>query len=146
MPGGSTEVPEIELSPPQIDKIDVVCDVNRGQWTIELVATAWVGGAELIWTDDGEYAELHTFQSIQAAPKGKRDLLILEMSVAVDWRVGGNSSTAFTCAHEPSVLITVEDLDGVVSDCARFGNDPDLISLVPDVPSCDQIWDALVIE
>jgi hypothetical protein len=146
VPLGSTEVADLELLPPEISDIDIVCDVDKGAWTIDLVATAWTGAAELIWTDDGEYVEFHTFQSVAAAPKGKRDQLILEMSVAVDWRVNGNGTTAFTCAHEPSVLVTVADLDGVVSDCARFGNDPDLVAMVPDVPECDQLWESLIIE
>jgi len=145
LPGGDSAVLNPELSPPEIDDIDLVCDVDKGLWTIELVVSAWTGGAELMWTTDAEYVEIHSFQSISAGPKGKREVLILEMSSAVDWRVGGNGATAFSCASTPSVLVTVFDLDREISDCARFGYRPDLVETL-NVSSCDQVWDSLVID
>lgn len=125
-----------ELTTPALDEVALACDVGESKWRLDATATSWTGGGHLYWTVDGEYVEKHYVRSISAAGDGSSDTLLLELSVAADWReVSSGSSTAFTCGQDPAWRLVIYDTEEAVADCRAEGDEA-LWADQPDVPAC----------
>jgi len=134
--GEDTFVDE-QLSPPAIDSFDVSCDVDAAKWTIDVMASSWTTGGEVLLTVDGIYAELHDVTSQQVAADGSSDHLSLTMNIVADWREAtGNAQTAFLCADDPALRFVIYDLDGKISDCRNWGENQAALDTVEDIPPC----------
>lgn len=127
---------DVKLEPPTIESLDVVCDADRGRWTLTIDATAWTGGATTAWTSDGTYVELHDFSTESYADDGSYEVLVMTLSIVEDWREAAASSTVFLCTEEPSLVLSLRGTDGEQADCATWGPNPELLAALEDVPQC----------
>lgn len=106
-------------------------------WRIEATATAWTGGALLVWTPDGRWFEEHYVRSVEAAAGGDGDRLRLDLDVVGDWRQAEpGASTAVHCGDDPDVLFALLDLDEEVAGCAARGRDAAWWASVEGAPAC----------
>lgn len=138
MPGpyGVRDPEPVEVLPPAIASFAVDCDVDDGQWTVEVEATAWTGGGTSWWTVDGVYVEEHGIDPVATEPDGAGETLEATISVVVDWRLASARNTAFACSDDPNVLFELKDLDGNGVDCRVVGPDPAIWAGVEGVPGC----------
>ena len=135
--GKDTFVDE-RLGPPGIQSFEVSCDVDAAKWTIDVFASSWTTGGEIVLTVDGTYVERHDVTSQQVAADGSSDHLSLSMNIVSDWRdATGNAQTAFLCADDPALRFVVYDLDGQISDCRNWGENQAVLGEVAEVPPCE---------
>ncbi len=133
------DIPELaELEPPFIETLSMECDVDRERWRLEVETAWWTGGGRLLMTADGEYIEQHAVRSIRAAGDGTSDLLRLDLGFVADFRdVSPGSTTAFTCATQPSALFVLLDPDGDTErECQLWGPN---IAIWDDVPDTTEL-------
>ena len=123
--------------PPDIVEADLGCDLDAGSWTLTLAVSGWAGRVRTWWTADGVYVEDHGVPATAYAEDGTGQEFQLDLSITPDFRlVLEGSATAHSCASNPSVLLSIDDLDGEPHDCLVFpGSDIDW-SAIADVPSC----------
>lgn len=129
--------PEVALRPPTLDAASVVCDAEEARWELELRATAWTGGATTAWTVDGAYIELHDLDRVSWEPDGTYEILALTLPIVDDWREVTDDSTVFTCASDPSGVVTLQDVDGATVACRAWGPDPDRLGAELGSFACD---------
>lgn len=137
LPGGQAETSAFSpaVRPPGITEVSVACDKPAARWRIEVATDSWAGGAVLVWTADGAYAERHDgFQSVAAGVAGDRDLLRVDVGIVRDFRPAGNGTSAFSCGQPLSAVVWVVDLEGEVSDCRYFGGSPRTVGTLKGVP------------
>lgn len=122
-PAGEEAAP---LPDPRITSAEVSCDEDAAAWAFAVEADAWTGNGKLIWSVDGRYVEYHDLDSVESAPDGSSDRLVLELRAVADRAfVQPGSTTLFNC-HEPGLaaVLRVLTVDGEsASDCRRFGED-----------------------
>ena len=137
-PGPGIDTAGPDLPPPTIADLALACDVGANRWHLTLEASSWAGNAVSWWTEDGAYIEKHRLPSVAFAEDGSAETFDLSLGIVSDWRSQSDgSSTAFTCARDVDVLVTLEDLDGNRVDCATRGPDPARWADIDDTPSCD---------
>jgi hypothetical protein len=137
VPPATVPDPSPTLTPPRLAQVSWGCLEDRETWRLEAVATSWTGAATLTLTRDGDHAEVHPVRSIAVDPDGSEDTLRVDLDVAADWRLASpGSRTAFLCTAPPDGVLTIADLDGVVTDCAWLGPGTAWRDL-PDPPRCD---------
>ena len=137
LPPAGKPVEEGEIGTPSIAEFRLWCDHDRGVWEVRIVTDAWSGGATAHLTEDSVYVEKKNIDSVGFAADGSEDRLEASFPVAEDWRDVGGRTTAFRCSDDPSILITVSDLDGKTVDCRVLGPNPGVFPLL-GVGSCDQ--------
>lgn len=132
------------LEPPQAHCLWVSCDVDEELWTVEVQATSWTAGGELVWTLDGDYLELHPMRSVAAEADGSGDLLRASLSLTGDWReVSPGASTAMRCSDSPDLVVALFDPETEsLSDCARQDRGMDW-SMVEGAPACERYVEAI---
>ena len=127
----------VELTTPNIQEFTLVCDVEKEQWQLDVVASSWTGGGEWWWTNDGSYVESHKVYSRKAANDGRSDELRLRLDIVADWRdAEKNTSTPFLCSADPTGRLLIYDLDGVVVDCHNEGDNAEWLNEDNQLPSC----------
>jgi hypothetical protein len=130
MPGpfGGHPADPIALRTPEIAAIDLACKVDKDQWTLSVTASAWTGGGDTLWSEDGEYVEEHAVPVITSKEDGSEETLELDLAIVSDWRdQTPNVSTVFTCGDQPQVAFTLFDTAGDPVVCAFFtdpGDEP----------------------
>ncbi len=137
-PGTGVDTSEPTVPTPAIGSFSVDCDADADRWTVTLEATAWGGNAPSFWTVDGAYVEVHRVSSVAYEEDGSGESYALSLGIVSDWRAQADGvNTAFTCAQPVDVLLTLQDLDGVVVDCRSWGPSPERWVGLPGIPPCD---------
>jgi hypothetical protein len=110
--------PPPDPPPPEIAALSFDCDVDAGNWTLTVEATAWTGGGVAVLTRDLQYVEEHAVNATASAPDGLGEDLALVLSIVSDWRAQADGrSTVFTCAQAPTLGFTLLGLDGEAAEC-----------------------------
>jgi hypothetical protein len=114
---------------PLVESYERTCNVDAGNWSVDLEATSWTGGAVSYWSQDLLYVEQHAVLVVSSPPEPVGETLSLTLSIVSDWRTQLNGvSTVFTCGDEPTTLIVLLDTGGEVADCLLDG-DPALLEV-----------------
>jgi len=144
---GRTDDPAPDLldnpdpGPPSITDVSWSCDADLERWRLDIGCDSWSNGGVLYLSEDFSYIEEHPIKSRSAADDGSADDLRVDLSIAADWReVSAGKSTAFGCTQTPNGLFVVFDREDQVSDCRRFGPNPQDWASAPDVPKCESDW------
>ena len=117
--------------------LDLLCDVDAGEWTLQAEADAWTSGGRLYFGTD-TLLESHYVRSVSAAADGSHDELSLDLDIVGDWREQEDgSSTAVRCAERVDLVFVIYDRDGDVSDCLARGPTPEQLMAEDDVPDCE---------
>ena len=99
------------------------CDAEG--WSYRLRVDGWVGGATIDVLDGGGRHEHHAFGITASDPEGRWDELALgPLPVVAAPEQVPHTSTAFPCEAPLSMVVRIEDVEGVLLSCAVAGEDP----------------------
>lgn len=138
--GGPPTPSQVDPGPPLIDTLTVECDAEVARWTLVVETTAWVGAVSTDWTTDGRYLEHHELTGVAFREDGTFERRRLRLDIVSDFRKQGLGRTAFSCAHDPDVLLVVRDLEGAVTDCRAIGPEPERWADLEGTGDCATPW------
>ena len=122
---------------PAIERFTVDCEVETGDWRLDVTASSWTGGGVSLWSEDLRYIERHVVGVVESEPEAAGETLELTLTIVSDWRAQApNNSTVFTCADDPNIAFTLYDVDGVEVDCRVVGPDAEALYELPEAELC----------
>ncbi len=127
---------EPELTTPVIESVGLDCDFEAARWTLTLQTTSWAGDAASLWTTDDVFVERYDLPSVAFERDGSGETFELILRVIGDWRKQGMGNTSYTCADDVSVIVAIQDLDGVLTDCRTLGPQPERWAAIEGAPPC----------
>jgi hypothetical protein len=128
--GTPANTTESLATPPQIQSARLECNPDSDSWTARAFTDAWTHGGELVLATP-DRIEIHSLESIRAAPLGEGDELLLNLlSVADPDHAQSGSKTGYLCSEAQMIALSVrlsvlEFESETESDCWRWGPELD---------------------